>query len=186
MTTRIRLTLLTCFAVALHAAPAVADPITVAEFRWGTELIPGTTCDPLDLDCIPSDPTSQSILSLTGLWDYAAIAAPTLSGSVTLDGTVEIPWFDISANAGFDQFAVGGLPLSAATTIFFDFLGEARSLSAALIAPGQALLSFDYEPPVTPPTPVPEPGTLGLLGIGLAVLSRSLARRHHVTPSPRG
>jgi PEP-CTERM motif len=186
MTTRIRLTLLTCLAIALHAAPAAAIPINVAEFRWDADVIPGTVCDIGDTGCTPTDPITQSLFSLTGLWDYDAVAAPTLGGVVTLDGAVEIPWLDISANAGFDQFAIGGLPLSAATTIFFDFLGETRSLSAILTEPGFALLSFDYEPPVTPPSPVPEPGTIGLLGIGLAVVSRTLSRRHRTTPSPRG
>jgi hypothetical protein len=50
MTIHVRVTLLTCLATVIGAAPARADAINVAEFRWGTEVIPGTTCDPLDLD----------------------------------------------------------------------------------------------------------------------------------------
>ncbi len=129
-------------------------------------------------------PTDQSIFSLTGLWDYATLPAPLLTGSTIFDGTLDIPWFEIGSDGGFDQYLVSGLPLSAATTIFFDFLGETRALSAVLGAPGFAILSFEYQPPTTPPNPVPEPGSLALLGTGVAILGRLRHRRFEV--SPRG
>jgi PEP-CTERM motif len=167
----------------LNAGPAGAGPINVAEFRWELNVIPGSECDPFDSGCVPTDPIDQSLFSLTGLWDDAATAAPTLGGAVTFaDGGV-IPWLDITVSLGyFDQFALDGVPFSAATTIFFDFLGETRSLSATLGAPGFAVLSFDYDP-TTAPDPVPEPGTLGLMAIGLAAVARTLARRNRPSTS---
>jgi hypothetical protein len=179
MTISTRLALVTCLAIVLYAARAEAIPITVAEFRWDSTLVPGNECtDPNDLECVPSDPLAQSVFSLTGLWDDASTAAPTLSGVVSFAGGSAIPWLDISLDAGyFDQFLITGLPLSAATTIFFDFLGQTMSLDATLTAPGFAVLSFDSETPPPPPTSVPEPASLGVLGIGLLVFARSLARR---------
>jgi hypothetical protein len=185
MTTSNRLALFICLAIVLHATRVDAIPITVAEFRWEATLIPGTECtDPTDLECVPTDPISQSLFSLTGLWDDASTAAPTLGGIVTFAGGSAIPWLDITLDAGyFDQFLVDGLPLSAATTILFDFLGQTISLDASLVAPGFAVLSFDSEA-TTPPTSVPEPTTLGLLGIGLLAFARSRLRRNRSNHVP--
>jgi hypothetical protein len=161
--------------VLVGSAPAGADSITVAEFRWGC-------LDPLDPACETSDPADQSLFSLTGLWDYAAVAAPTISGDVVFDDGTTVPWLDLSPDFGyFDQylFPNPGAPLSASTTIFFEFLGQTISLGATLTAPGSALLSFYYTP-TPPPNPVPEPGTLGLLAVGFAVLSRAAARRGQI------
>ena len=132
MLTSLRLTLLTCSLLTLGVARAGADTINVAEFRW-------SCADQLDVECLVSDPTDQSIFSLTGLWDYRR--APR---TVT-DGCYHVRRHDrrsvaarLPSDGGFDQYLVSGLPLSAATTIFFDFLGETRALSAVLRAPGFA------------------------------------------------
>lgn len=165
---------------ALLLAPAIADaaPILVAEFRWDAELVdPGLDCDPADPGCVAIAPTYLSTYSLTGLWDDVS-APPTLTGAVGLGNGTAFDWLPISFDSGyFDQFAIADLlPATAATTIFFDFGGDTRSLSALLGAPGSATLSFD---PGTAAAPVPEPGTLVLFGAGLAALARSAARRRN-------
>jgi hypothetical protein len=186
MTISIRLALVTALAIMLHASRVDAIPITVAEFRWDTTVLPGAECtDPTDLECVPTDPLTQSLFSLTGLWDDPSTVAPTISGVVTFAGGGTIPWLDITLDTGyFDQFLVDGVPLFTATTILFDYFGQTLSLDATLAAPGFAVLSFDSESPTTPPAAVAEPGTLGLLGIGLLMLARSLTRRNRPDSTP--
>ena len=163
----IRLGLLTAFALAINASAAQAATFTVAEFRWDVLTDPGIACPPDDTACEPEDPFTQSIFSLTNLWDGP--------GDVTLfDNTVTLPTETLPLNDlslfDFDQQAVIGVPGSAAVNVSFMFEGQLVALSpAALVTPGFAVLTFD-------PTAVPEPGTFGLLAIGVAFLVRRTRR----------
>ena len=152
---------------------AGAATITVAEFRWDAELVdPGVICNNGDPECQPTAPLFLATYTLTGLWDDAA-PPPTLTGTVALGDGTAFDWLAISPDTGyFDQLAfLTPLPDSASTTIVFDFAGS-RSLSALLTAPGFALLQFDAPDTSPPPAPVPEPGTLALIGFGLAGVAR--------------
>jgi hypothetical protein len=100
---------------------------------------------------------------------------------VTFGGAV-IPWLQLTVDTGyFDQLLADGVPTQALTSIVFDFLGETKTLSALLDAPGFAILSFDVSSTPTDPNPVPEPGTFVLSVIGLGTLYRSLSRRRERT-----
>jgi hypothetical protein len=146
---------------------AGAATITVAEFRWDAELVdPGLLCDAGDPDCQARAAVFLSTYTLTGLWDDAS-PGPTLTGAVALGDGNGFDWLAISPDTGyFDQLAFETpLPDSASTTILFDFDGVSRSLSALLTTPGFALLQFDVADTTEP---VPEPGTLTLVGLGLA------------------
>jgi hypothetical protein len=153
--------------IALPAA-AGAAPIVVGEFRWDVTQI--------------DDALFSSVYSLTGLWD-GADPAPTLTGTLDLSDGTSIDWFAVDGLGGFDQVGVflDSFPtLTATTTVFFDFGGETRSLFVSLSDPGGALLTFDPDQTGSDPgpAPVPEPGTLGLVGLGLATIIRKrLSRR---------
>ena len=164
----------------LTAIPRLAGAatITVAEFRWDAELVdPGLICDADDPECQPIAPVFLSTYTLTGLWDDAS-QGPILTGTVALADGNGFDWLAISPDTGYlDQLAFETqLPDSASTTIVFDFDGVSRSLSALLTAPGFAVLQFDTPEPPPPVDPVPEPGTLTLVGLGMAGVAR-LRRR---------
>ena len=65
---------------------AGADTINVAEFRWSC------ADRSLDVECLALDPTDQSIFSLTGLWDYAALLRPVTDGCYHIRRPLDVPW----------------------------------------------------------------------------------------------
>jgi hypothetical protein len=172
-----RLAVAAALLLAVTPRAASAIPIVVAEFRWDATLLdPGVECDAGDPSCEATAATYLSTYSLTGLWDGPE-PAPTLGGTVALGGSTGFDWLPITFDAGyFDQLGlIESLPTFALTTVFFDFGGEVRSLTALLDAPGFATLSFDSDD--VPSAGVPEPGTMSLLGLGLATFVLQTARR---------
>ena len=168
----IRLGLLTAFAFAVSAATAHAGPFIVAEFRWDVFTDPPIECPPEDAGCEPADAFTQSLFSLTNLWDGP--------GDLTLDqNTVTLPPDTLPTDTltlndlnlfDSDQQLVVGIPDFAAIGVSFHFDGQIVSLApSALLAPGSLVLTFD-------PTSVPEPGTFGLLAIGFGFLVRRARR----------
>jgi hypothetical protein len=151
--------------VTLSASTATASPINVAEARW----------EAIDLG---DGETFLSLFSLTNIWDG--------EGDVTLFGNqLQLPdgpqsWSDLagplSGGINFEQlFAVGALPNLASVSISFLFGGDVITLTGLLpAADSSVVLQFD---PGETPTPVPEPGTLGLVALGLLGVSRAAMRR---------
>jgi hypothetical protein len=148
-----RLTFLITVALLLNAGIAQAAPITVAEFRWDVFID----------DCVPDDPFSLSFFSLTSLWDGPDPV--TLSNNELILPGEPALLFDDLEPGGFGQQVVFGISPSALASVSFIFDGQPITLGATLSGPDSfAVLTFD-------PTPVPEPGTLGLLALGTGLLT---------------
>jgi hypothetical protein len=177
MTSRLRLTLALVLIPLVTAIPASADPINVAEFRWDAiEIDPGIACDPLDAACVPVDATFLSLFSLTNIWD-GALPGATLFGNRLSLPTGDQLWSDLEppfpiTGINFEQlFDLGVLPGLATASVSFFLDNEIVTLTASLVAANTSVvLQFN-------PVAVPEPGTLGLLGIGLRMLGRAVRRR---------
>ena len=169
MGTTHRLAVLTLLAMIAGSAPAHAASITVAEFRW--DLI-ATECPLNDPACTPETPSFLSVFSLTNLWDGIQ-TGPTLFNNVLSLPTEPLAFFDLRPDVpfNFDQLAVRGVPAFAGISTSFVFGTDITTLNAQLIQPNTfVMLQFD-------PTPVPEPGTFGLVALGAAMAA---CRRRHV------
>jgi hypothetical protein len=167
----LRLALLTALTTAVNVGVAQAASINVAEFRWDLLTDPGIECPAGDASCVPEDPFTQSVFSLTNIWDGPgtvtlfdnALSLPT--GTSTLEN-LEFPF-------SFTQLAVIGIPDLASASVSFIFDGQTISLGSTLATAGSfAVLRFE---PST--TSVPEPGTFGLLATGLCFAARRAWRR---------
>jgi hypothetical protein len=160
----------------VSAQTAWAAPINVAEFRWDTITDPGIDCpDPIvDPSCVPADPFTQSIFSLTNIWDGPA-PGPTLFDNRLSLPSSDLAFFDLDPlfPFNFDQLAEIGIPAFAAVSVSFVFGTDTITLGAFLTQPDTfAVLRF------TPaPAPIPEPGTLWLLGLGAALVARRARQR---------
>jgi hypothetical protein len=154
-----RLTFLIAVALLINAGVAHAAPITVAEFRW----------DLFTDNSVPDDPFTLSFFSLTSLWDGPTSVTLT-NNELVLPGE-PLSLFDDLDPGGFSQLAILGIPGSASTNVSFIFEGQTITLGATLSSPDSfAVLTFD-------PTPVPEPGTLGLLALGTTLVTLRKRRR---------
>jgi hypothetical protein len=170
-----RVGLLTLFCTMLGAAAVQAAPINVAEFRWDVLSQPGIPCAADDVSCVPEDPFSQSIFTLTNIWDGPGSDVTLFDNQLVLP-TGNLAFFDVSTAflANFDQLQTNDIPAAASTSVSFIWDGAIVSLQTTLNQPDTfAVLQFD-------PTPVPEPGTSSLLAfgiVGLAARARTAAVR---------
>ncbi|HEY7502197.1 MAG TPA: PEP-CTERM sorting domain-containing protein [Vicinamibacterales bacterium] len=178
-TTTTRVTLLTLLLMIAPAIPVHALPINVAEFRWDAiEIDPGVACDPLDPFCSPIEATFLSLFSLTNIWD-GEIPGPTLfNNRLSLPGSEQLwstlaPPFPIGG-INFEQlFELGVIPGIATASISFLVGDDLVTLTASLLEPNTSVvLQFEA-------AGIPEPTTLGLMGVGLLIFGRALASRRH-------
>jgi hypothetical protein len=161
----VRILAIMVFASAIGVARADASAINVAEFRWDAIEI--------DTDLV------LSLFSLTNIWDGDE-AGPTLfANELTLPSGSQF-WSDLAppfplGEVNFEQlFDIGLLPQLAQVSISFLLGGDVITLTGSLTEANTAIV-LQYNVPDT--TPVPEPSTLTLMGLGALVAGRAARRR---------
>ena len=165
MGARFRLSLLLLFAIGFAPRAVSAASITVAEFRWDIIINDTEGCSAADPACL------LSVFSLTDLWDGPA-PGPTLTNNQLTLSTGALRFLDLQTEFpfNFDQLAESGIPTLATISTSFLFDDQTITLGATLTQPNTfAVLQFD-------PTTVPEPGTFGLLAVGILILARRARR----------
>jgi PEP-CTERM motif len=177
----------------LAASPANAASITFSTVTNGNLVEVGVSVtDAPDLFgfefALGFDPNLVAFREVTGGTDLGSVFA--LFSPVQLDqngdpivdddgGLLPVPGFSPVTIAGL-VFDPTGVQSGLLATLIFETLGSFSGsfaiLTASLLDSLDNPIPVDIVPPDT--TSVPEPSTLGLLGIGLAVLARHRLRRN--------
>jgi hypothetical protein len=192
--------LLVVFAV-LYASVAGANPITFSAILSGLNEIPANASPATGQATVTLDPVAQTLqldVAFSGLTsnDVAAhihccLASPFLQANVGVATTVPaFPGFPLGVTSGTYSSAVfnltqpliynpafvtgqGGLPQAEAALIAGIMNGETYLNIHTANFQGGEIRGF-----LTPaPSPVPEPGTISLLGLGISGLIATKRRR---------